>query len=170
MAGPLAGIEAGLASVPAGWMMVLACDMPHVDSRLFARMIARCRERDLDVCWLESPRGIEPLCGVYHTRTSSAVQSALRSGRRKVTDILEHDIEIGTATRKPRVEAWRDDLESLGGDAPLDSAVNVNTPQDLAGIERSHPERHAPPRTGRREQRTGRTDSDADRQSERGHA
>ena len=68
-AGPLAGLEAALSITPQGFAVVCACDMPRVDARLLGALLSRARDDRADVCLLRTSGGVEPLCGVYHTRT-----------------------------------------------------------------------------------------------------
>ncbi len=86
--GPLAGIEAALSATTEDWNAFLACDLPGVRATVFEAL------RDLldpaaDVILPQHPDGrTEPLCAIYHRRTLPAIQAALDSGNRKVTDVL----------------------------------------------------------------------------------
>ncbi len=121
--GPLAGLEAGLRAVPEGWVVCLPCDMPHAGRAVLERL-AECVERDdLDACLLSGPRGVEPLCAVYHTRLADCARAALDAGERKMTAILEQPLPTGRAPRWAAV-----DVRELGAEAAI---VNVNTPEDL---------------------------------------
>ncbi len=123
-AGPLAGLEAGLAAAsesgPGGYVCVLAVDMPRADAELVARLLARARADDLDACLLASAGGPEPLCAVYHTRLLPRVRAALDAGERKVTSFLAPEFGAHPA-RVAHVAA-----------PASDAAVNLNTPADLA--------------------------------------
>lgn len=125
--GPLGGIAAGLESVREERALVVACDMPRVNTELLRVLLERAASQDLDVCWFESERGIEPLCAVYSRRCLGPMRLALADGRRKVTDFLTPDLRAGVVRY--------DEL-----DQPLmerDCAVNLNTPDELAR-ERAH--------------------------------
>jgi len=83
--GPLAGIHAALSVSRADWNLVLACDMPEVESAFLIQLLERAEQSGKD-CLLpagESGRP-EPLCGIYHRRILPAVQRALEDGVRKV--------------------------------------------------------------------------------------
>jgi molybdopterin-guanine dinucleotide biosynthesis protein A len=151
-AGPLAGLEAGLtlgasessdgerddhadAGERDAFVVVLPCDMPRVDQRLLADLLERARrEERVAACLLSTSAGIEPLCGVDHTRALFAIRAALRAGERKVLSFARHTLRDGTL---PRIVAVPEsDLRGRGGaetSINVDTAViNVNTPDDLS--------------------------------------
>lgn len=111
--GPLAGIEAALASpYAAQWNLIVACDMPHLDPDLLARLLAEARRLAPDCVIARSERGIEPLCAVYGRAFGEVARAALDAGQRKVRDAL-------------------DGLQVIH--LPVDSVAavaNVNTPED----------------------------------------
>lgn len=134
--GPLAGLEAGLAAArDAGedCVLVLACDMPCADARIFDALLARTIEEDLDGCVLASARGREPLYAVYRTRLAGPVRAALDAGVRRL-DALEHlafgGDRGGEAGRPVRIGVLRQD--ELGPELQAcDPALNLNTQDDL---------------------------------------
>ncbi|MBK7876562.1 MAG: molybdenum cofactor guanylyltransferase [Planctomycetes bacterium] len=120
-AGPLAGIEAGLAAVPSGYVCVLAVDLPRVRAAHLARLLERAVADDLDACLARSASGPEPLCGVYHTRLLPRIRGLLDQGARKVTSVLDVPLAQHPLPR----HAWLDDGLADG------AASNLNTPTDL---------------------------------------
>lgn len=122
--GPLAGILAGLETTGEERVLVVACDMPRVVAPLLEALIERATVEELDVLFLESPRGVEPLCAVYGRRCLPAMRRALASGERRVRAFVADD--PGLAVGRLRV----DELPmALRGE---DLAVNLNTPEELA--------------------------------------
>ncbi|MFN0243136.1 MAG: molybdenum cofactor guanylyltransferase [Planctomycetota bacterium] len=122
--GPLAGLDAGLAAAEAAGgerAIALACDMPLVTTEVLRALADVARARDLDVCFLETEGGLEPLCGVWRVHTRAAVRAALDAGERKVLSFARFALPSG---RKPRVGAT-----TLGAFAG--AGTNVNTPADL---------------------------------------
>ena len=119
--GALAGIEAGLARHAAGHVCVLAVDLPAVRPELFAALLARVRDEDLDACLARSPGGLEPLCAVYHTRLLPRIRALLDQGERKVTDALDRRLDGLPNARF----SWIDVAPEHG------AHTNVNTPADL---------------------------------------
>ena len=68
--GPAAGIVAGLEAVaqPAGWTVVLACDLPGVQAAVPRLLAATARDDDLDGYCLASPEGNPQwLLGIHRT-------------------------------------------------------------------------------------------------------
>lgn len=119
--GPLAGIEAALADAHPGHVVVLAVDLPRVDATFLEALLARARAEDLDACLARSPSGLEPLCGVYHTRLHARIRALLDRGERKVTSALTSELEGGALPRWAAIEVG----------ARHGAATNVNTPADL---------------------------------------
>ena len=111
--GPLAGVEAALASTDAEWALIVACDMPRLSPRLLAGLVSAARSSEADAIVAASGRGPEPMCAVWRRRkVLPEVRLALDQGRRKLHDLLS----------RLHVEQWR----SAGGDW----FENINTPAD----------------------------------------
>ncbi len=108
--GPLAGIEAALGSTDAPLNLIVACDMPLLDTALLDTLFnaggdcAMPRHHDGE---------LEPLCAVYHHRCHPAILAALEAGTRKVTDALR-TLELRYV--------------HVANRAPF---ANLNTPDDL---------------------------------------
>ena len=107
--GPLAGIRTVLENTAADWNLIVACDMPYLNSELLARLLHSAASGSAD-CLM--PTG-QPLCAVYHRRCLGEVDKALNAGIRKVWDGLSN----------LRVELFE-------VDEPL-CFQNLNRPQDL---------------------------------------
>ena len=113
--GPLAGLEAGLRRAKTEWIAALACDMPRVEPSIFGELLERAERDGLDVCFLRTDRGVEPLCAVYRKTCLAPMRAALEAGERKVVSFLRFD---------PQPRAGEIALEpSL--------AVNLNTPAEF---------------------------------------
>lgn len=122
--GPLAGLDAGLASADAAgseWAIAVACDMPLVTTDVLIALAEFARASALDVGFLETAGGVEPLCGVWRVHTRAAVRAALDAGERKVLSFERFALASG---RTPRVGSTV--LEAFDG-----AGTNVNTPSDL---------------------------------------
>jgi len=126
-AGPLAGLEAGLAGARTEWVVAVACDMPWADARVFERLLERARERGFDACLFESRTGPEPLCGAYKRECLSSVSAALDSGARRMISFERFPTEGGT----PPVIGWLRESELEAELRDVECAFNVNTPLDL---------------------------------------
>jgi molybdopterin-guanine dinucleotide biosynthesis protein A len=113
--GPLAGIEAALAATTETWNLVVACDMPALDSAVLEQLFGPAA--DISVPRYESGF-VEPLCAVYHRRCHAAILSALEAGTRKITEALEQLAAAGFTLRYIPVT----------DPGPF---ANLNTPEDL---------------------------------------
>jgi molybdopterin-guanine dinucleotide biosynthesis protein MobB len=119
--GPLAGIHAALghaARLGAPGVVVLACDLPGVDTAVLRTLIATLGGADAVALGREGPPGFEPLCAVYRTECATAAAELLEDGARAAHRLLT--AVDGRVTRGP--------------DAHL---VNVNTPEDLESMKRT---------------------------------
>ena len=127
-AGPLAGIEAGLAAAPTEWVAVLACDMPRADARVFEALLARARELGADACLLAGADGVEPLCAVYRRRCLAPLREALAAGERKATSFHARPAQDGGRLSI----AVLPEAELPAGLARRGVTLNLNTPSELA--------------------------------------
>jgi molybdopterin-guanine dinucleotide biosynthesis protein A len=86
-AGPLAGIEAGLAVTRNEVTFAVACDMPYV-TREFAEM-AVTAARGCDAAIPRVDGRPEPVCAAYRRSSLAAVTAALDAGSLKAADIAD---------------------------------------------------------------------------------
>jgi molybdenum cofactor guanylyltransferase len=116
-AGPLAGIEAALASPGVTVGLFLGVDLPFVPSELLAGLLAQAEDVDAAVPVVGGRP--EPLCAVYAASCLPAVRAALREGERRMTSFW------------PRVRVRQVPEEEIARfGAPADLFANVNTPND----------------------------------------
>jgi molybdenum cofactor guanylyltransferase len=109
--GPLAGIEAALASGRAEFNLILACDMPGIETQRLKELLRGAIESDALCRVVRDAQGmVHPLCGVYRSGCLAAVKRALDEKRLRARDL---------------VSELRGELFELSG--VLD---NVNTPED----------------------------------------
>ncbi len=125
--GPLAGICAGLKALQTSHGMVLACDMPRMQAVIVRRLFEAAEAEQLDVCYLATERGVEPLCAIYSQRCLPAIERALSLGVRKVTAFVQVE-GLGTHLRVGQIA-----LEQHASD--FTPVCNVNTPEDLARVQ-----------------------------------
>lgn len=125
--GPLAGLASGLAAAETPWVFLLACDMPRVDRELALALVEHARADELDLCVLESERGLEPTCGVFHRRCLPAIEEALAAGRRRMNSFWKGTAEDGRPLRAGTLRPG----DSNALDPGVDRAVNLNTPEEL---------------------------------------
>ncbi len=109
-AGPLAGIEAGLAAAGYQSIFAVACDMPLVTPELATEIVSALNSHDAAV-----PRiggRAEPACAAYARSAGPAIAGALSRGERRASAVLQ-ELDV----------AWLD-----GFDAGF--FRNLNTPDD----------------------------------------
>lgn len=122
-AGALGGIASGLLHT-AGWALVVACDLPLVSARLFARLLDLAGEQDgpgdrWDAIVPVVGGYEEPLHALYHRRCLPAIEARLAAGQRRVISFMP-DVR----TRY----VGEDELRSI--DPLLHSFFNANTPAE----------------------------------------
>jgi molybdopterin-guanine dinucleotide biosynthesis protein A len=118
-AGALPALAQGLENVEGDLAVVVACDMPFLNSALLAEQIQRAAEVDV-VMPLVHGRP-EPMHAVYRRASSlAAISSALAAGERRMISFLD----------RLRV-AWLPETELRRVDPELRSFFNTNTPEDL---------------------------------------
>jgi molybdopterin-guanine dinucleotide biosynthesis protein A len=109
-AGPLAGIEAGLASARNPGVVAVACDMPYVTVALAERLAASAEGHDAAVPRLRGR--VQPTCAAYRFSALPTIAAALAEGERTASEVI-----------------GRLDVNWLDQEEPALFA-NVNTPAD----------------------------------------
>jgi molybdopterin-guanine dinucleotide biosynthesis protein A len=126
-AGPLAGVEAALASARYEAVFAVGCDMPRVTPALARALVVASEGHDASVPRLD--RRPEPACAVYRRSAAGPISAALGADRLKAADAL------GELDVRYLDEA---ELEPIG--VTSRTFANLNTPADyqefLAGLRR----------------------------------
>lgn len=113
--GPLGGILTALRHSNAEWNLIVACDMPEVNSALFTRLLDAAKQCEADALLPVTAEGRpQPLCAVYRCASLAALETAFSAGTRKVTAALAS------------VRCLRLPMEEVS------QFQNVNTPEDWA--------------------------------------
>lgn len=124
-AGPLAGVEAGLAASRHDTVVAIACDMPEVTATLARRLVAAAAPDGVDAAVPRVRGEPEPACAAYRRSAVGPIANALGAGRFKAADVLS-ELEV----------VWLDDEDPL-------LFANVNTPEDYrAFLDRQRSARH----------------------------
>lgn len=110
--GPFMGLCSGLAASPTEINIVVACDIPLIEPRLLANMLARSEENDIVIASLPASRGDQPLLGVYKKSVLPAARELLAAGHRRVAELF--------ASRRTERVAAEDDCWY----------TNLNTPRE----------------------------------------
>jgi molybdopterin-guanine dinucleotide biosynthesis protein A len=116
--GPIGGIHAALHTHPDKAWLILACDLPFLDSATLARLIAERDESRLATAYRSSLDGMpEPLCAIYEPASRSVIAQWIEAGE-----------------RCPRKFLARDDVRLLTL-ATTHALHNVNTPEEYAAAQ-----------------------------------
>lgn len=111
--GPLAGIEAALLSGRGDRNLIVACDMPGLQSEWLQRLLAKSAKTDsLCTVLVDGDGVIQPLCAVYRSGCLPAIQSAIGERRLKLQDVVDEFSPQTVAISQP--------------------VSNVNTPEEWA--------------------------------------
>ncbi|MEO0537008.1 MAG: molybdenum cofactor guanylyltransferase [Cyanobacteria bacterium P01_A01_bin.123] len=82
--GPLVGFAQGLAQIECEWVLLLACDLPHLTAATLQGWMASLAKVDQHTIARlpEGPKGWEPLCGFYRRRCLPNLQQFIDDGGR----------------------------------------------------------------------------------------
>ena len=80
--GPLAGMLAGLRQCQGTHLLVLPCDMPHIDHTLLEHLLVRAREQPHIPCLVRAGEQWQPLVCVIPQALLPELQSAWETGQR----------------------------------------------------------------------------------------
>ena len=111
--GPLAGIEAALSSGLGDLNLIVACDLPLIETEWLTLLLATAQSSEANCIIAKGEDGrIHPLCGVYRPECLPAVRKALEEGRLKLMDILgdlpaEYGPVAGPIWNVNTPEEWR---------------------------------------------------------------
>ncbi len=115
--GPLAGIVAALSLQQAEWNLIVACDMPALETPFLGLLLGQAAQSGAACLLPIGPDGrLQPLCAVYHLSALDPLAHALQTGVRKVRQALE------SVTMK----TWQVDEKQ--------AFLNLNTPADWSAI------------------------------------
>jgi molybdopterin-guanine dinucleotide biosynthesis protein A len=87
-AGPLAGLEAGLAAARNEVTFAVACDMPYVTPELAEMAVAAARGCDAAIPRIDGRP--EPACAAYRRSALPMITASLDAGRYRAADLAEH--------------------------------------------------------------------------------
>ena len=85
-AGPLAGIEAGLAAAHNEVIFAIACDMPYVTQEVAQLAVAAARSCDAAIPRIDGRS--EPVCGAYRRSALPFISGAVNTGRFKASELV----------------------------------------------------------------------------------
>lgn len=118
-AGPLAGLEAGLAAAREEVMFAVACDMPYVTLGLAQAAVAAARSCDAAIPRVDGRP--EPVCGAYRRTALPVIAGALDAGLLRAADVAQ-SLDV----------TWLEGLDPK-------QFQSLNTPADLARFNAEFP-------------------------------
>ena len=128
--GPLAGLCSLLKCVGQGWGLLLACDMPYIESAVIRRLLAQA-DPDTDAVVFERSerRGsYHACCGLYHSRIARAPVGNRAQLAPALEVLFNGDASLNSLLKRVRVKALKPTPEESR------QLCNINTPEDLAKI------------------------------------
>jgi molybdopterin-guanine dinucleotide biosynthesis protein A len=117
--GPLGGIHAALASSPAELNLMLAVDLPFLESKFLEYLVSAARQSQTTVTVPRAAGGLQPLCAVYRRSFAELAEQALRVGKNKIDRLF---VPADTCVLE------EEELKRAGFSAGM--FQNVNTPED----------------------------------------
>ena len=123
--GPLGGIHAALVATATDLNLILAVDLPFVDSGFLKFLLRQAVSNGAVVTVPRSADGWQPLCGVYRREFGRVAERALLLGRNKI-DPLFAEVETKTVEQ----------AELVAHGFAVNMFRNLNTPQELEQAKR----------------------------------
>jgi molybdopterin-guanine dinucleotide biosynthesis protein A len=117
--GPLGGIHAALTNSAAELNLMLAVDLPFLETRFLEYLLSAARRSKAAVTVPRADGGFQPLCAVYRWRFADLAVRALRAGNNKIDQLF---VPADTCILE------EDELKGAGFSAEM--FRNVNTPED----------------------------------------
>lgn len=116
--GPLGGLVTALRHARYVRLLVLACDLPHINDRLLIHL-KNALVGDVDAVVPRHGTLIEPLAAAYHRHAIEPFQEVLAADRLRMSDALS-EVKTRFLDLVPGEEGW-----------PLELFRNINGPSDL---------------------------------------
>jgi molybdopterin-guanine dinucleotide biosynthesis protein A len=118
--GPLGGIHAALNATTTDLNLMLAVDLPFVESGLLEYLISQAQTSGAVVTVPRAGGGLQPLCAVYRREFGIIAERSLRAGKNKI-DPLFTQVETRVL----------EEAELLHRGFSAEMFRNLNTPEDL---------------------------------------
>ncbi|MBZ5703972.1 MAG: molybdenum cofactor guanylyltransferase [Acidobacteriia bacterium] len=122
--GPLGGIHAALASTSTEINLMLAVDLPFVETRFLEYLIGQARATGAVVTVARVGGGWQPLCAVYRKEFAAVAERSLLEGKNKI-DPLFARVETRVVGEK--------ELSNLGFSENM--FQNLNSPEEWAAAD-----------------------------------
>lgn len=124
--GPLVGFAQGLAHIQTDWVLLLACDLPFLKSKILHGWIHQLTHTEAEILLPHSQKGWEPLCGFYRTSCLSRLTALIHQGERSFQRWLtQENVQAIQFSDNPEICAQEHQM-----------LFNCNTPEELATMRR----------------------------------
>lgn len=123
--GPVGGLYSLMQFPTAPTLFLLSCDTPLVSPDLIRYLLAQLSPSDNALVPVIQGQ-VQPLCGFYSTRILPTLTAFVRSGQRKMQDLLK-EIDARSLEIDPNLDFYHKDL-----------FFNVNTPEDYQTLIDAH--------------------------------
>jgi len=126
--GPLAGLCSLLKCADQGWGLLLACDMPYIESAVIRRLLAQADPDTDAVVFDRSERSgsYHTCCGLYHSRIARAPVGNRAQLAPALEVLFNGDASLNSLLKRIRVKVLKPTPEESR------QLCNINTPEDLA--------------------------------------
>jgi len=124
--GPLAGIHAALTRTTTELNLILAVDLPFVESEFLNYLIAQASQISALVTVPQAGKGLQPLCAVYRREFYEVAERALKKKKNKI-DALFAGVETRIISES--------ELTRMGFSCKM--FENLNTPEEFEKAEQS---------------------------------
>ena len=118
--GPMAGIHAALRTSGADLNLMLAVDLPFVESEFLNYLLSSASQCGAAVTVPRTASGWEPLCAVYRREFADVAERALQKGKNRI-DALFGQVEVRAISEA--------ELERMGFSSEM--FRNINTPEEF---------------------------------------
>lgn len=101
--GPVNGLSEGLEQISADWILLLACDLPLLDSEIIQSWINKLPQIPISTLALVPQRSQiwEPMCAFYRKEVKTELDTFLKAGKRSFQELLSGiDVEALTVDEK----------------------------------------------------------------------
>ncbi|MEN8261121.1 MAG: molybdenum cofactor guanylyltransferase MobA [Pseudomonadota bacterium] len=119
--GPLAGILSVMRSVDTPYIITAPCDSPLITGEQLLRLVGKLQASRAEVCAAHDGERLHPVFLALKSQLADSLEHYLRSGQRKIdTWLYQHTLVLADCSDQP------------------DMFRNINTPEELAGLEAAY--------------------------------
>lgn len=118
--GPLAGILSAMQAVKTPYILTIPCDCPLIEGKHLQRMVDSMDVKTMDSCTAFDGHRLHPVFLLLDRRLSASLEAYLSAGERKIDTWLNQH-RLGLVDYIDHPEIFR----------------NINTPEDLAAVQRA---------------------------------